>query len=45
MKTPHKQKTLKGAEIPIPKKRDFLRNLKSVSKVRKSSPNRPTKKR
>jgi len=38
-----KQRTPKGEEIPIPKRGDFLRNLKRVSKVGKSGPNRPKK--
>ncbi len=27
-----KQKTPKGAEIPVPKKRDFMRDLKKIAK-------------
>lgn len=35
------QKTLKGAEIPVPKRGDFLKNLKKAAKA--SPPRRPKK--
>jgi len=38
-----RQVTPKGEEIPIPKKGEFLRNLKRVSKVKKSTTSRPKK--
>ena len=34
-----KQKTPKGHEIPVPKRGDFLRDLKKVSKTKRSTPN------
>ena len=36
-----KQKTAKNYEIPIPKREDFLRNLKKAAKP--SGPRRPNK--
>ena len=39
-----KQQTPKGAEIPIPKRGNFLRNLKKAARPEKSRPrSRPTK--
>jgi len=40
-----KQQTLKGADIPIPKRSDFLRNLKKAAAPgpKKSRPSRPPK--
>jgi hypothetical protein len=39
-----KQKTEKGTEIPIPKRGEFLRNLKKVAKPAKdSTTDRPKK--
>jgi hypothetical protein len=37
------QKTPKGHEIPVPKRGDFLRNLKKVVKRKKSPTRRPKK--
>jgi len=40
-----KQKTPKGHEIPVPKRSDFLRDLKKVAKTDKSqAPRRSEKK-
>jgi hypothetical protein len=39
-----KQRTAKGAEIPVPKRGDFFRNLKKVAAPDKSS-KRGTKKK
>ena len=38
-----KQKTLKGHEIPVPKREEFLRDLKKAAKVKPSTPRRPKK--
>ncbi len=38
-----KQKTPKGHEIPVPKRGDFLRDLKKVAKAKKSPTRRPKK--
>jgi hypothetical protein len=35
------QKTRKGLPIPIPKREDFIRNLKKVAKKPGSTPGRP----
>ena len=38
------QRTPKGLEIPIPKRADFIRNLKKTAKkVVRSTPDRPKK--
>jgi len=37
------QRTEKGHEIPVPKRDDFMRDLKKVAKVPKSAPRRPKK--
>jgi hypothetical protein len=38
------QKTPKGAEIPIPKRSDFLSNMKKVATPEKTSEDSPKKK-
>jgi hypothetical protein len=38
-----KQRTPKGQEIPIPKRSDFLRDLKKAAAPEKSRPRRPKK--
>ena len=38
-----KQRAPKGHEIPIPKREDFLRDLKKAAKVKPSTPRRPKK--
>lgn len=37
------QKTPKGHEIPVPKRGDFLRNLKKAAKGKRSTPDRSDK--
>jgi hypothetical protein len=39
-----KQKTPKGHEIPVPKRGEFLRNLKKVAKAKPSTPSSRPKK-
>jgi len=39
-----KQRTPKGAEIPVPKRSDFLRDLKKATAPEKSRPRRRPKK-
>ena len=38
-----KQKTPKGHEIPVPKRGDFMRDLKKVAKGKRSTPDRANK--
>jgi len=37
------QKTPKGEEIPVPTRRDFLKNLKKAAKPKESTPSSPKK--
>ena len=37
------QTTSKGEEILIPKRKDFLKNLKKAAALKKSAPSRPKK--
>jgi hypothetical protein len=37
------QRTPKSAEIPIPEREDFFRDLKKVPKAKPSTPRRPKK--
>ena len=39
----HKQRTPKGEEIPIPKRKDFLKNLKKAATPKESAPSSPKK--
>ena len=39
------QKTPKGEEMPVPKCRDFLKNLKTVATPKPSAPRSPKKQR
>jgi len=38
-----KQKTPKGHEIPVPKREEFLRDLKKMAKAKPSTRRRPKK--
>ncbi len=39
-KVPATEKTAKGIEVPIPKRRDFMANLKKIAKPNKASGSR-----